>query len=228
MRMIKLAFATVAMVMIGSVLNAEGRLSLVGNGSVESVPDMATINLGVVAEAKTAADALAENSAATTDVLQSVVAAGIEKRDMQTSGLSLSPNWNNRSSSSNSAPKIVGFIAHNQITIRVRELSGLGEILDTVVQSGATNFNGLSFGLQNPAPLMDKARINAVADAKRKAVLYADAAGVELGEILEITESGGASPRPMMMQEMARSAVPIAEGEVSIRASVNVVFAIKD
>ena len=203
-----------------------GRITVVGEGSVKTAPDMATISLGVTSEAKTAADALSENTDATASVLDRVSAAGIESRDVQTSGLSLSPNWahNNTDGTSN----IVGFVANNQVTVRVRDLSLLGGILDDVVRNGANTFNSLTFGLQNPDPVMDEARKAAVAEALRKAELYAAAAGVTLGPIAELTESGGPAPQPMFRSAgaMMESDVPVAEGELSVGATITVVFEI--
>lgn len=206
-----------------------GQITVTGQGRVEAIPDMATITLGVTSEARTAAKALAENSAATAAVLAQVADAGVAPRDIQTSGLSLSPRWNSRASSGTTQPQIVGYSASNQVTVRVRALDRLGTILDQVVQSGANNFHGLSFGLQNPVPSTDVARQRAVADAARKAALYAEAAGVALGPIVEISEAGGVVAAPFMAREMAMSdAVPIAQGEVSVAALVKMVFEIAE
>jgi len=116
-----------------------GRLTVIGTGSVESVPDMATITMGVTAQARTAAAALADNSAATAKMLKAIEAQGIEARDMQTSGLSLSPLWDNRSGN-NGVPDITGYVAYNQVTVRVRDLKALGATLDAVVKSGGNQF----------------------------------------------------------------------------------------
>ncbi len=203
----------------------DGRLTVTGEGSVASVPDMATITLGVVHEAKTAGEALDMTSAATAQVLERLKTAGIEPRDMQTRDLSLSPVWDNRSASQQ-RPQIVGFEASNTVTVRVRVLDSLGGVLDDVVQGGANTFRGLSFGLQDPGPVLDEARKQAVAEALRKARLYAEAAGLTLGPVLQLSENGG-SAQPMMMDRMAMSAaVPVAQGEVSTGASVTMVFSI--
>jgi len=204
---------------------AEGRLTVTGEGAVSMVPDIATVTVGVTTQAADAAGALDQNSAATQAVLDQITAFGIAPRDAQTSGLSLSPLWNN--GASETAPRITGYQANNQITIRIRDLSKLGLVLDDVVSSGANTFNGLSFGLSDPKPAADDARKAAVAEARARAALLAEAAGLTLGPILELYESGGAIPGPRPMADMARmSAVPIAEGEVSVNASVTIVYEI--
>jgi hypothetical protein len=180
-------------------------------------------------EAKTAGEALRATTAATSEILSLLEDSGIAPRDMQTSNLSLSPNWNN-SSSLNGRSVIDGYQANNTVVVRVRALDGLGAILDAVVDQGANTFNGLSFGLQNPGPAQDAARKAAVAEAMRKAALYAEAAGLVLGPVLELTESGAATPRPMAMERMVMSAQPvvIAQGEVSVQASVTLVFSVSE
>ena len=203
---------------------AEGRLIVTGEGAVDSVPDMATITMGVTSEAKTAREAMAETSEATAAVLEALTDAGIEARDMQTRDLSLNPLWDNRSSGER---RIVGFQASNTVFVRVRDLDALGGVLDQVIQSGANEFRGLGFGLQEPGPALDEARRRAVAEALRKAALYAEAAGLTLGPVLELTESGG-SPGPVMMERAGMAmAVPIAGGEVTTNASVTMVFGLR-
>jgi len=208
---------------------SDGRLTVTGEGRVDSAPDMATMTLGVTAEAKTAGEALAQTSTATAQVLSRLTDAGIAARDMQTRDLSLSPIWDNRSSSSGTGPEIRGYQASNSVIVRIRALDSLGSILDDVVSNGANNFNGLTFGLRNPVPALDEARRAAVADAMRKAALFADAAGLALAEVLELREAGHGAPQPEMMGRMAMmsDAVPIAQGEVAIRAQVTMVFALQ-
>ncbi|MGR3662410.1 MAG: SIMPL domain-containing protein [Paracoccaceae bacterium] len=228
----KLVLATIMSMWIMAIPAMAGdgsKITVTGQGRVEVVPDMATISIGVTTDAKTSAEALSGNSAAVSQVLAQVKAAGIEPRDIQTSGLSLSPVWRKSNASSEVSRKIVGFAVNNQITVRVRELSGLGDILDVVVQNGANRFHGLSFGVQTPRPLEDEARQLAVADALTKAKLYAGAAGVSLGDILEINENGVSGYRPVAARAVMMSEpVPIAEGEISISASVTMVFEIND
>jgi uncharacterized protein YggE len=225
MKWMIVAIGVALAVQAGAQEAIERRLTVSGEGSVASVPDMATITLGVTHEARTAGEALGLTSAATAQVLARLGASGIEPRDMQTNEVALSPVWDNRSSNTQ-RPQIVGFEASNTITVRVRALGSLGTILDDVVKDGANTFRGLSFGLQNPDPIRDEARRRAVAEAMRKAQLYADAAGLTLGPVLQLSEGGG-YVEPIMMERMAMAApVPIAEGEVSTGATVNMVFSI--
>ena len=223
--------AALAALWVGAAFGMEaesGKLTVTGQGRIDSPPDMATITLGVSFDAQTAGAALEASSTATARVLAALQSLDIEARDMQTRDLALQVLWDNRSSSLKQQPKIIGYRSSNTVMIRVRDLPKLGMILDEVVETGANNFHGLSFGLQTPGPLQDQAREAAVQDAMRKAALFAKAAGVTLGPLLSLSESGSA-PQPMMMERMAAmsDAVPIAEGEVSVTASVTMVFALQ-
>jgi len=228
MRNIWKSFVIVCALLPALSAQAEGRIVVNGEGRVEIAPDMATISLGVTTEAKTAKDALDLNNKATASLLERVNSAGVASQDVQTNSLSLSPNWARNNSDGTSS--IVGYIANNQVTLRVRNLQLLGELLDDVVSTGANTFNGLTFGLQDSDPIADLARRKAVADAKRKAKLFAEEAGVTLGSVAEISETTASSPTPMFRQSGAlmEAAVPIAEGEVSVTASVVVIFVIAD
>ncbi|MFN3936247.1 MAG: SIMPL domain-containing protein [Gemmobacter sp.] len=201
------------------------RLSLVGEGQVETRPDMASISIGVVTEARTAQEALRENSARVAAVLDRLRGAGIEDRDLQTSGLGLGPRMEY---APQRQPRVAGYQATNTVTVRVRDLAILGGVLDAAVADGANQLQGLSFGLSDSQPVMDEARRRAVADARRKAGVIAEAAGVKLGAIREISESGGwHAPQPRMRgmaMEAASDSVPVAEGEVSYSVSVSIVW----
>lgn len=210
----------------GAVMAEAMVITVTGEGRVDQAPDMATVSLGVTTEGATAAEALGANSAEIAKVLERLGSAGIEPRDVQTTGLSVNPNWQHYSSGE--APKISGFIANNGVTVRVRALDGLGAVLDAAVQDGANQLNGVEFGLQEPRPAQDEARRRAVADARARAELLAEAAGVKLGAIRSINETM-AAPMPMPAFRMAAEAVagapvPVAAGEVATTANVTIVW----
>jgi uncharacterized protein YggE len=212
----------------GAVMAEAMVITVTGEGRVDQAPDMATVSLGVTTEGATAAEALGANSAEIAKVLERLGSAGIEPRDVQTTGLSVNPNWQHYSSGE--APKISGFIANNGVTVRVRALDGLGSVLDAAVQDGANQLNGVEFGLQEPRPSQDEARRRAVADARARAELLAEAAGVKLGAIRSINETM-AAPMPMPAFRMAAEAVagapvPVAAGEVATTANVMIVWEI--
>ncbi|MBC7139449.1 MAG: SIMPL domain-containing protein [Defluviimonas sp.] len=210
---------------------AEGHITVTGNGSAEATPDMASVSLGVVTEAATAAGAMAANSAALTEVMATLAEAGIEPRDIQSSGLTLSPAYEDTYQGGPEGPRVRGFVAQNMVTVRVRALGSLGGVLDAAVGQGANTLYGLGFGLQDPVPKLDDARREAIADARRKAELYALAAGVTLGEVVSISEQVDyGRPMPeMRAASFAKDAgVPVAEGELNLTASVTVVYDLTD
>ena len=229
MRMFPALATAIVLALPAAAETAPATIAVTGEGKVDMAPDMAMLSLGVMTQADTAAAALKANSDGLSGALDRLKAAGIEGRDIQTSGLSLHPNIDY--SSTGREPQVRGYTASNMLTVRLRDLSVLGQTLDAVVTEGANTLNGLSFGLQNPDEATDEARRRAVADATHKAALYAEAAGVTLGRIVTISEQGNyGGPQPMMMAEarLAKDAgsVPVASGEISIGATISVVYEI--
>ncbi|OYX24057.1 MAG: hypothetical protein B7Z10_09940 [Rhodobacterales bacterium 32-66-7] len=199
-------------------------LTVTGTGTVEAAPDLATLTIGVTTQGATASDALAANSDVLTAVMARLTTAGIEARDMQTSNLSVSPNWTGYDSAT---PTISGYVAINTLTIRVRQMDGLGPVVDAAVSEGANTLNGLYFGLSDQEPVLNDARKLAVRDARARAEFLATAAGVTLGRVLSISEGGtGFDPMPAYRAEAA--SVPVAEGEIGLSASVTMVFEITE
>lgn len=206
-------------------IQPETTISLSGNGTVDREPDIATVNVGVEIEAETAAQAMEQQAERMNAVFDAVRAAGVANRDMQTSSLSLNPVYDyNRP---DNRPRLRGYSASNQITILVRDLDNLGASLDAIVRAGSNQINSVQFGVDDPTEATDEARVAAIADARRKADLYAEAAGYRVARIVTISEGGGYSP-PMPMAARMVSAeaapTPIAQGEVSLTANVNVTF----
>ncbi len=209
------------------VSGPERSISVTGAAEVEAVPDRASVSAGVDTQAETAAEALAANATAMTAVFAALEAAGIEARDIQTSDLSLGAIWDH-SRDGSEPPRVTGYQASNMVRVRVRDVSGLGAVIDAVTGAGANRLNGVSFELSDPATALDEAREQAVADARARAELYARAAGVALGQVISIHETE-APVQPFFARAAAESmdATPIAEGSVSISAQISVVFGIE-
>jgi len=225
-----IAAAAFGLAIASSALAEEPMITVTGQGSVEAVPDMATVTLGVVRTAPDAAEALDATSEAIADVIENLTRLDVAARDMQTSGLSLQPIWSRPANDGSGRRDITGFSARNQLTVRVRVLEDLGDILDAVVQDGANSFDGLRFSLSDPSAAIADARADAVRDAMDKADQLAAAAGVTLGDVLSISENSGA-PRPVAMEMAAArmsDSVPVAAGEVSLSVSVSMRFAIAE
>ena len=206
--------------------DAPALITVTGTGTVEAAPDIATLTIGVTTEDATAAEALGANSAAVEAVIARLTEAGVAPGDLQTSNLSVTPNWSGYDSGT---PAISGYIAANLLTVRVRRLDGLGAVLDAAVSDGANTLNGLTFGLAEPGPALDKARQDAVADARARAELLATAAGVTLGRLVAIREGGGtADPMPMFRAEASAMPVPVEAGTLGLTASVTLDYEILD
>lgn len=200
-----------------------------GAGEASAAPDIAYLNLGVEAEGATAAEALRKNSAQMEATIKSLRDAGVDKKDIQTSSLNVGPKYDY--SRENAPPKIIGYQATNTVNVKLRNLEKAGAVIDKAVGVGANRFDSISFGFADPKPLLNSARKSAVADARERAALYADAAGVKLGAVMQISDSYSAGPGPMPVyarMDMAEAkSVPIAVGESTMSANVTIIYAIE-
>jgi hypothetical protein len=224
---------TAAPVLAQETTPVNGTISISGIGEVTAAPDTAFVNSGVTSQGATAREALDANTKAMSELIETLKAAGIEARDIQTSGFSVNPNYVYSDARDANGyqlpPKITGYQVYNNVNVRVRELAKLGSVLDKAVTVGANTINGVSFSVADPSKLYDEARKAAFADAKAKAGLYAEVAGEELGSIRNISEvQGMGSPQPYMMKASADAvsagAVPIEGGELSYSINVQVTW----
>jgi uncharacterized protein YggE len=215
----------------GTARPAERLLTVTGEGVVRARPDMAVITLGMVSQAESARDALAQNTAAMTEIIDALRGRGIASRDLQTSNFSVSPVYSqpplDHDPNRPYEPEIIGYSVHNDLTVRIRDLETVGALLDEIVTLGANSVSGPIFTVADPADIEDQARRAAMRDAIRRGELYAEAAEVALGPIARIEESFAQIPPPQpyaaMRQEMAAdSAVPIEGGELEFTAQVSV------
>lgn len=204
-------------------------LTVQGDGEVRARPDIAFIRTGVETEARTAAEALAANSAAAARMIETLKTGGVDARDIQTGQLSVQPVYTDMQHTGRSeGPKVAGYRVVNQVAVTVRDLEALGRLIDRVVQAGANRIDSIGFGLDDDAAQADEARRRAVADARRRAEVLAGAAGVRLVRILSISDSGGIV-RPLQAGMMMRAEamdVPIESGEVAVTASVSILWEI--
>lgn len=210
------------------------RLRVTGVGEVLTEPDMATVTLGVISEAETAAEALEQNSQTVTGIIDALKAENIAARDIQTSNFSIQPKivYPKSSRTETGEPRIVGYTVNNTLSVRIRDLGATGAILDSMVTLGSNTVSGIRFGVADPAPVEDRARKAAVADARARAELYAEAAGVKLGDIMLISESSTISPGPgpvlrTTMREQAMP-VPVEGGELTFRSNIDIVWELTD
>lgn len=201
------------------------RIVVTGEGSVSVPPDYAQVRGGVTTRGKTAKEATEANSKLMAAIVAALQNSGIEQKDIQTAEFSVAPVY--AQPQPNSETKLTGFRAANQVNVRIRQLDRLGEILDRLIAAGATDVGKVAFLHSDASKALDQARAAAVADARRKAEIYANAAGVRLGQVVSITEeSGSAPPRPMMAMRAAggMAAMPIAAGEDTLHVRITAGF----
>jgi uncharacterized protein len=198
----------------------EKLVTVTGEATVAVAPDSAMIRIGVSSQDKTAREASDANARQMTAVLAAIKSNNIADRDIQTSRLSLQPQYDPNKSGT---ARLTGFQATNQVTVRIRDIGNLAAVLDSAISAGANEMSGIEFIVSEQSKLLDRARDDAIADAHRKAELYAKAAGSKLGHVIAISEEGSAPP-PRPMQALRAGAVPISPGEQTLRAAVTVSY----
>lgn len=211
------------------------RIFVTGEGRANVEPDMAIVSLSVVRDAPTARAALTANNEAMRKVLDALSALGIAKRDLQTANFDIQPRYTYPppvAAGVPQEPKLAGYTVRNGLTVRVRDLARLGEVLDTSVTLGVNEGGSIQFTNNDPSAAITQARIDATKDAMAKARTLADAAGVTLGKVLDISDQNY-TPRPMAVPMMKMSAgaevadaAPIAAGESSYNVTVNLTMEI--
>jgi uncharacterized protein YggE len=201
----------------------QARVIVIGDGSVSVAPDYAEITSGVTTRAKTAKEATDANTKLMTAVTAVLLSSGIEQKDIQTSRFSLQPVY--AAPQPNTEQKLAGFSVANQVSVTIRQVAKAGDILDRLIAAGATDVGHIEFLHADPSKARDLAREAAIADARRKAELYAHAAGQSLGRIAWITEdSAYAPPGPMAGMRALAAPAPIASGEDSLQVRITVGF----
>ena len=203
-------------------------LDLSADGSVKSAPDMATVTLGVTANAASAGAATQIEAQKMTATIAALKARGIEAKDIQTSGLSLNAQYD---FPQNAPRKLTGYEASNRVTIVVRDLARTGAVIDAAVASGANGIDGVTFGLSNPKPLQDEARRKAVSALSDKAQLYATATGMRLSRLVNLTEGSDSAPGPQPMFKamaarsmLAEAVTPVEGGQIEVRVTLSATY----
>ncbi|MGA8651811.1 MAG: SIMPL domain-containing protein [Xanthobacteraceae bacterium] len=200
----------------------EARIIVIGEGSVSAPPDYARITSGVTTRAKTAKEAGDADAKVMAGILASLQNSGVEQKDIQTSRFSVQPVYT--APGPNIEQRLTGFSVSNQVAITIRQIDKVGEILDRLVTAGATDAGHVEFLHSDPSKTLDRAREAAMADARRKAELYAHAAGLTLGGVAWITEDSSPAlfaPK-VALRAAAAAPVPIAAGEDTLQARITV------
>ncbi len=209
-----------------SAAHSRRKIVVTGHGKMNVKPDIAYVALGVTSEKQTAAEAMEANNAAMSQLFELLGKLGIEENDVQTTGFSISPQYHYPK---NQPRQLTGYVATNQIRVKVRKLQDTGRVVDRLVKQGANQVNSISFGVSDRDAHLDAARREAVANARHKAELYAQAANVPLGSLINLTESSGSRPpvQPFFAGAMKKEqAVPIAPGEQELTVTVTAEYAI--
>jgi uncharacterized protein len=201
------------------------RLDVTATGEVTRVPDVAIISTGVVTKSATAGGAISQAATRMARVRAALKAAGVEDRDIQTSNLSLNPDYRY---DNNQPPKLVGYQSSNTVTVRFRDIASSGKIIDALVAEGANQINGPTLTIDKPEAALDEARAQAIRIGRARAELYARSMGQRVVRVVAISESGGSypvPPMPVMMQARAEAASSkIDPGEQKLQVNLAMTF----
>jgi uncharacterized protein len=204
-------------------------VEVTGEGSVNVTPDFARVTLGVTTAGPEASDAMAANAKAANSLVSLIKSEGVPAADIQTSGISISPTFAQQSGGAR-APAITGYTVSNTVNVVVRDIPRLGALLDKAASAGANAIYGIGFGEDDPGALLDKARPLAVADARRKAEIYAAAGGAKIGRLVTLSEEG--SPRPIAYARASTMAAapptPVEPGQDKLTVTVTARFELTD
>lgn len=215
-----LAVLTCLLLPAGNAVALDRLVTVIGEGTLSVPPDMATLQLGVTTQAPSAREASDANARRMNALLAAIKGGSIAEGDIQTSALSLQPQMGG-----GNAPRITGFQASNQVTVKVRDLSALSGLLDKTIAAGANDVSGIEFSVSDRSKALDRARKDAIDDARRKAELYAAAAGAKVGAVVTINEATHQQPvRPIMRTMREAASVPVEPGEQKLQLSVTVSY----
>ena len=202
-----------------------------GEGVVKRAPDRAWVTIAAESRARTAQEAQRVNTDAMTAVIERVKAAGIPADAIQTTGYNLQPEFDYV----NGKQTLRGYVARNQVQVRVDALAKTGDVITAAVATGATNVSGVRFDLKDRDTIERDALRVAVQDARQRANYAATGAGVSIDRVIRVDEQRDTNdgPRPMQMnmammrQDSAQAAVPLEAGEIEVRARVTLTVSIK-
>jgi uncharacterized protein YggE len=203
------------------------RLDINATGEVTRVPDLATISAGVVTKAATATSAIQQAANRMARVRSALTQAGIADRDIQTSNISLNPEYRYEN---NQPPQLTGYSASNQLSVRFHDIAATGKILDALVREGANQISGPNLTIEKPESALDEARAKAVAMGRARADLYARSLGLRVVRVVSLSESGGYAPPPpmppmVMMAERSQAAdTRIDAGEQKLQVNLAMTF----
>ncbi len=219
--MLRILLCSIVLAVAALPAQAADRLvTVTGEATVAVAPDTAIIRIGVSSQGKTAREASDANAQKMSAVLAAIKAGGIPDKDVQTSRLSLQPQYD---TGKGGPPRLLGFQVTNQVNVKLHDITTLPNVLDKAISAGANEMSGIEFFVSEQSKLLDEARDEAIADAHRKATLYAKAAGGTLGKVTSISEEG-TPPQPHPVAAMRAAVVPIAPGEQTLRAMVTVSY----
>jgi len=195
---------------IGKAPAERKTISFDGTGKVIGTPDIATVDLGMTTQSASVATALKQNNQKINDLITQLKQTGVPTADIQTSQFDVSPNYDY----SNNKQTITGYTASQSVTVKIRNLDLISNVLDDAGTIGANQVSGLNFTIDNPEALQAAAREKAIADAMSKATVLEKQLGITLTRVVNFSENGQV-PTPIMYNSMAKLGAGVAAPSVA-------------
>jgi len=206
-------------------------ISVAGEGNAAAPPDMATILTGIITEKNTAIEALEANNEMMAKIMDVLKSHRIAPEDVQTSNINVSPEYK-RDEQGRREAEIIGYRVINQVRVDVHNLKDLGKVLDALIRAGSNQVSGVNFAIEDTTNVLNHARKRAITDARNRAEVYAQAAGVRVGKVLAISEQPIELPQPKVFRQSLAaegvSSVPVATGEQKFQVRIHMVFSLED
>ncbi|MCK0128730.1 SIMPL domain-containing protein [Erythrobacter sp. F6033] len=211
-------------------IEAEGPIiELTVSEQVKTAPDTVTIGAGVTSEARTAVEALRQNSVEMRQVIERIKSLGVDEKDIQTTGINLNARYDYNRNTQQQVFR--GYQVSNRVNVKLRDIDETGRVLDALVSAGATDLNGPTFLIDDDTAAKDEARKRAIATAQQRAEAYAEMLGYDGVEVLSISEAISRSgPMPQMMarsgiaEESADASAPVQPGQVSTGVNITITY----
>jgi uncharacterized protein YggE len=209
-------------------------ITIDGEATIYADPDHASMTLGVVTDGQSVGDALHQNNVKMDGVLTALRALGVKSSELQTSAFSIEPQHPRLKDGGYDYNVISGYAVSNSVTVTVSDLKKVGPIIDAAANAGATTSNSVTFEISNREAILDKARAEAMRNARHKADIMANAVGASVGGLITVgntmvrtTEYESAPPPPPPPPPPPAPGTSILPGQLSVSANVTAVFALK-
>lgn len=215
---------------IGKAVRDRDLITVSGMGSITAKPDLAKVDVGVFSEGQSVSAVQTDSASKMNAMIEALKTLGIKDADIQTSNYNLQPkiDW------TDGKQRVVGYTLTQTVNLNVRDLTKVGDVLESATSHGANQIYGVQFTIDDPTSIQDEARVKAIKEAQKKADALADAVGLHIVKVVSFSEAGGFEPPyPMAyaggdLASAAKNIAPqIEAGSLDVKMNVSVTFEVR-